>query len=142
MAKQKRESIKAARMALATGQISTDEQARKHAMDLRTLYVRFKKDLPSGEAQVRQRLDNHPQIKFVRIPRQSQKQVRYAFVEFGSEAECEAAKDSLTKGPEAKDEFYIDYVGVKSKAGAKAQKVKTRAINPNRSGKTELPTSI
>jgi len=132
MAKGKRESIKAARMALATGKISTDEQARKHAMDLRTLYVRFKKDMPIGEEQVRKRLDNHPDIKFVRIPRQDQKQTRYAFVEFGSEAECEAAKDTLTKGTNAKDDCYIDFVGVKSKAGAKGQKKKNRAINPNR----------
>ena len=35
-------------MALAEGKVASDEQQRKHAMDLRTLYVRFKKSHPEG----------------------------------------------------------------------------------------------
>merc|ERR1712029_405628 len=138
MAKKTKEHIKAARMALAEGKISTEEGSRKHAMDLRTLYVRFKKNHPEDEGQVRERLANHPEIKFVRIPRQgsSNKDVRYAFVEFGSEAQCEEAKESLTKGPDAKDDFYVDFVGVKSKGGGKPTedrgKKNKRPINPNR----------
>jgi len=136
IAKKKQEAIKAARMALATGKIASEEQERKLASDLRTLYVRFKADVPSDEGQIRQRLDNHPEIKFIRIPRQNQKNIRYAFVEFGSEAQCEKAKETLTTGPKAKDGLYIDYVGVKSKQGGKpaAEKSKRgkRPINPTR----------
>jgi len=139
MAKKTKETIKAARMALAEGKISTEVESRKHAMDLRTLYVRFKKNHPEDEGQVRERLANHPEIKFVRIPRQGSKNknVRYAFVEFGSEAQCEEAKETLTKGPDAKDDFYVDFVGVKSKGGGKpsedrGSKKSKRPINPNR----------
>jgi len=138
MAKKTKENIKAARMALAEGKISTEEQKRKHAMDLRTLYIRFKKDQPEDEVGVREKLANHPEIKFVRIPRQSQanRKVRHAFVEFGSEAQCEEAKETLTKGPNAKDEIYVDFVGVKSKGGGKPSgdhvKKSKRPINPNR----------
>jgi len=138
LGKDTRDSIKAARMALAEGKVASDEQQRKHAMDLRTLYVRFKKSHPEGESEVREKLGNHPEIKFVRIPRQNQKNrnVRWAFVEFGSEAQCEAAKESLTKGAEAKDELYVDFVGVKSKSGGKPTQERGKRgkapINPNR----------
>jgi len=138
VSKKKQEAIKAARMALATGKIASDEKERRLASDLRTLYVRFKAEVPSDEGQVRQRLDNHPEIKFIRIPRQNQKNIRYVFVEFGSEAQCEKAKELLTTGPKAKDGLYIDYVGVKSKQGGKpaaaAEKGKRgkRPINPTR----------
>jgi len=138
LGKDTRDTIKAARMALAEGKVASDEQQRKHAMDLRTLYVRFKKSHPEGESEVREKLGNHPEIKFVRIPRQNQKNrnVRWAFVEFGSEAQCEAAKETLTKGAEAKDELYVDFVGVKSKSGGKPTQERGKRgktpINPNR----------
>jgi len=119
IAKKKKDAIKAARMALATGKIASDEQERKLSCDLRTLFVRFKAEVPNNEGEVRAQLDNHPDIKFVRIPRQNQKSIRHAFVEFGSEAECEKAKELLTAGPKAKDSLYVDFVGVKSKAGGK-----------------------
>ena len=96
----------------------------------------------AGESEVREKLGNHPEIKFVRIPRQNQKNrnVRWAFVEFGSEAQCEAAKETLTKGAEAKDELYVDFVGVKSKSGGKPTQERGKRgktpINPNRSGNT------
>ena len=48
LGKDTRDTIKAARMALAEGKVASDEQQRKHAMDLRTLYVRFKKSHPEG----------------------------------------------------------------------------------------------
>jgi len=136
VAKKKREAIKAARMALATGKIASGEQERKHAMDLRTLFVRFKTEVPSDEGAVRSALDNHPEIKFVRIPRQNQKKIRYAFVEFGSEAECEKAKETLTAGPKAKDNMFVDFVGVKSKGGGKPPQERgkhgKKPLNPTR----------
>lgn len=138
LGKDTRDTIKAARMALAEGKVASDEQQRRHAMDLRTLYVRFKKSHPEGESEVREKLGNHPEIKFVRIPRQNQKsrKVRWAFVEFGSEAQCEAAKETLTKGAEARDELYVDFVGVKSKSGGKPTQERGKRgktpINPNR----------
>ena len=123
-------------MALATGKIATDEQKRKLAMDLKTLYVRFKSEIPNDEGEVRKLLNNHPDIKFVRIQRQQAKNIRSVFVEFGSEAQCESAKESLTTGPNAKDKYYVDFVGIKSKGGGKPVEERgkrgKRPINPSR----------
>ena len=116
-------------MAMVTGELDKDEQERKTERDLRTLYIRFKEAGPTDEEEI-MKLDKT--IKLVRIPRQGKakekKDVRYCFVEFSDEAECEAAKDILASNPN----HYVDFVGVKSKAKQSGLGAKQMPINPTR----------
>jgi hypothetical protein len=132
VAKAVKEANKKARMAIATGELATDEIKRRTERDLRTLYIRFKTDesAPKDQKAV-EALDKN--IKAVRCPRQAIKKrkncLKYCFAEFSSESACEAAKAKLESNPD----FFIDFVGVKSK-DKKAATVtsKTTPINPTR----------
>ena len=54
--------------------------------------------------------------------------IKYAFLEFGTEAVCESAKDHLASNPE----FYVDFVGLKSKSKKANSNAKQNPINPTR----------
>jgi hypothetical protein len=108
----------------------------KKEQDLRTLYIRFKTDsLPAKEEDVRAL---HPKVVQVRISRQAWKAEKtafsFCFVEFGSEKECEEAKQALSEKEFNGGSLYVDFVGAKSKGGA-SKKSPSKAqmpINPTR----------
>jgi RNA recognition motif-containing protein len=119
-----------ARMSIATGELANSEAERKKQQDLRTLYIRFKEDFPTSDAEI---AEIHPKIKNVRYPRQARvnkkTQIKYAFIEFSSVEECEAAKKTLSTKQE---KFYVDFVGEKSKNVKNISKKSKRPINPVR----------
>ena len=87
--------------------------------DSRSLYIRFtSSNLPESSEEIKKL---HPDIKFVRTPRVTQKTdktkpgISYAFAEFGSEADCKAAKLKLGTTQFKGSELYVDFVGEKSK---------------------------
>jgi RNA recognition motif-containing protein len=81
----------------------------------------------------------------VRTPRQGKKKVaqkiKYCYLEFVSEAECEKAKEELSKSG---DRFFVDFVGEKSRNLRHTSKEggKPRPINPMRLFVNGLPKSI
>merc|ERR1712179_735477 len=123
-------------MSLATGQTANSERDRKTAQDARTLYVRFKDTCPENEDAINKIATG---IRFIRVPRQGKRKaqdlIRYCFIEFGSEKECESAKSNMGKNSE---KYYVDFVGSKSKnAAAKSSEAvkggaRSRPINPCR----------
>lgn len=129
----KRQQIKAAREALASGEIASEDQIRRKERDTRTLYIRFK-DKQKIPADLEEVKALHKDIQVARVPRQSKKKIKYAYVEFGTEAQLEDAKLSI----ENKDNLYVDYVGIKSKGGGKPKHQRggkgknTKQINPTR----------
>jgi len=133
ISKKKKEQIKKAREALASGELASEDKDRRIERDSRTLYLRFKdkENLPANKEAVRAM---HKDIQTVRLPRQAQKRVLFAFAEFGTEEKCEEAKISLAKD----SNLYVDYVGLKSKNGGKtkderiAASKKKKQINPTR----------
>jgi len=136
IAKKMKKGNKDARMSLATGQTANSERDRKTAQDARTLYVRFKDTCPENEDAINKIATG---IRFIRVPRQGKRKaqdlIRYCFIEFGSEKECESAKSNMGKNSE---KYYVDFVGSKSKnAAAKSSEAvkggaRSRPINPCR----------
>jgi len=133
ISKKKRREIKAARESLASGEIASEDQMRRKERDTRTLYIRFKdkQKTPENLDEVK---NLHKDIQVARVPRQSQKKIKYAYVEFGTEAKLEDAKVSIEKN----DNLYVDYVGIKSKGGGKPKHQRggkgknVKQINPTR----------
>jgi len=133
ISKKKKMQYKAARASLASGELASEDQVRRKERDLRTLYIRFKdiKKLPESPDVVK---SLHEDIQDVRINRNAtdkNKRVRFAYVEFSSEAKCDEAKPLIQK----KEGLYVDYVGEKSKNGGKPKGGKGKnfqQINPTR----------
>lgn len=125
ISKGQKEANKKARMAIATGELASDEMNRRVERDQRTLYIRFKEERPADQDAIR---SFHPDIQFVRIPRQAKKSLKYCFVEFGSEEKCVQAKEILDQNPDK----YVDFVGGKSKMKTQNRKAQKAPINPTR----------
>ena len=104
--------------------------------DSRSLYVRFSSNnLPKSSEEIK---ELHENIKFVRTPRVKQRPgdtkvgISYAFVEFGSEADCKAAKTKLGTTQFQGSELYVDFVGAKSKKMAGGGGKDKSQFNPTR----------
>eukprot|EP00094_Tigriopus_californicus_P001109 TCALIF_01073-PA protein Name:"Similar to NCL Nucleolin (Gallus gallus)" AED:0.00 eAED:0.00 QI:202/1/0.5/1/1/1/2/0/355 len=123
---------KLVRQAIATGEIAQDELKRKADRDARTLYVAFKADkLPTTIEEIEKL---HPDIKLVRILRQSKKAnstIRYCFMEFASEKVCEKAKTVLSLKEYNGGRLAVDFVGAKSKI-QRGPKSAMRPVNPTK----------
>ena len=110
-----------------------DELNRLTQRDARSLYIRFaQNNLPSSPEEIKKL---HSDIKFVRAPRldpKGKRGINYVFVEFGSEAECKAAKIKLATTQFQGSELFVDFVGEKSRT-KKARDGKDKAqFNPSR----------
>jgi len=82
-------------MALASEDAMKDNEARKTALDARTLQIRFFKDFPKTSDDIK---ELHSDIKFVRTQRRAGKKkdgISCALVEFEGPEECKAAKNKL-----------------------------------------------
>ena len=94
-----------------------DELTRLVQRDLRSLYIRFSQNsLPSKPDEIKQL---HSDIKFVRTPRldpKGRRGINYAFVEFGTESECKAAKNKLSTTQFQGSELFVDFVGAASRS--------------------------
>ena len=114
-----------------------NEQQRCTQRDLRSLYIRFGQDnRPSKPDEVKKL---HPDIKFVRTPRfdaeaagSKFKGICYAFVEFGSEAECKNAKTKLATTQFQGSELFVDFVGEKSRKKKSRDGKEKSEFNPSR----------
>jgi len=125
------EANKAARLALAGGDVIKDELKRKTDQDARTLYIRFNVEKKPTTAEDIKGL--HSDIKFVRTPRvayKGQNGIAYAFIEFGNEEECKSAKNKLSTTQYKGKELYVDFVGEKSKNKKKSGN--NKELNPTR----------
>lgn len=127
---------KIVRTKIASGELVKDELERVIQRDARSLYIRFAKDNLPREPEEIKKL--HPDIKFVRTPRLNIKlkdenqKIHYAFVEFGNEAECKAAKNKLATTQYEGSELFVDFVGEKSRM-KKVQDPKDKSqFNPTR----------
>jgi len=129
-----KEADKKVRQSISNGELIKDEVMRLSQRDSRSLYIRFTStNLPTSSEEIKKL---HPEIKFVRTPRVKQNGDKigfgYAFVEFGSEADCKAAKTKLGTTQFKGSELYVDFVGEKSKK-MKGGAVKDKAsFNPTR----------
>jgi len=124
---------KVARVAIASGKVTENEQQRKKAQDSRTLYLRFSEIFPSSVDQIK---ELHSDIKFVRTPRLSTKKdgqdsITYAFLEFSDEESCKSAKNKLATTHYQGKELYVDFVGEKSK-NKNSGKEESQILNPMR----------
>ena len=138
-------AVKMARKSVKTGEAEREAEERRSEQSRRTLYVRFKvaAKMPTELEEVK-RL--HPGIRHVRAPRQGTKKgkenkgkedirIRYAFVEFASEAEAEEAKPDIAGQCLDGCPVYVDYVGEKSAGGKKKKNPDSKSkapINPSR----------
>ena len=88
-----------------------DELNRLTQRDARSLYIRFaQNNLPSSPEEIKKL---HSDIKFVRAPRldpKGKRGINYVFVEFGSEAECKAAKIKLATTQFQGSELFVDFL--------------------------------
>jgi len=120
---------KAARISI--GNVHKEAEDRKTQQDLRTLYLRFSKELPKSIDEIK---ELHSDIKFVRTPRTAAKKgdsYSYAFVEFASQEECKEAKNKLSTTQFKGTELYVDFVGEKSKNKKHKDKINAQ-LNPSR----------
>ena len=114
-----------------------NEQLRCTQRDQRSLYIRFGQDnRPSKPDEVKKL---HPDIKFVRTPRfdaeaagSKFKGICYAFVEFGSEADCKNAKNKLATTQFQGSELFVDFVGEKSRKKKARDGKEKSEFNPSR----------
>ena len=127
------EANKGVRQAIANGDLVKDEIERKNSQDRRTLYVRFPEKQPTSADQIK---ELHSDIKFVRTPRMAAKKdsgvINYAFVEFGNEDECAAAKKKLSTTQFKGGELFVDFVGEKSKQKKHSDPKDKSQFNPLR----------
>jgi len=125
------------RVKISTGELQQNELQRCTQRDLRSLYIRFGQDnRPSKPDEVKKL---HPDIKFVRTPRfdaeaagSKFKGICYAFVEFGSEAECKNAKNKLATTQFQGSELFVDFVGEKSRKKKARDGKEKSEFNPSR----------
>jgi len=120
-----------AQKAIGEGKVTADEDERRRARDLRTLYIKFTSEsLPTSHDQVK---ELHSGIKHVSTPKKIGRTgaFSYAFLEFSNEEECVAAKTELSKKRFNDGELILDFTGEKSKGRKKEVKEKGR-INEKR----------
>jgi len=128
---------KEVRVKISTGELQQNEQLRCTQRDQRSLYIRFGQDnRPSKPDEVKKL---HPDIKFVRTPRfdaeaagSKFKGICYAFVEFGSEADCKNAKNKLATTQFQGSELFVDFVGEKSRKKKARDGKEKSEFNPSR----------
>lgn len=104
-----------AQMAIGEGKIAENQEERRIARDLRTLFLKFtSKTLPTHHQQVK---ELHSGIKHVAIPKKvgHTDAFSFAYVEFSNEEECVSAKAELTQKKFNDSELIVDFVGAKSK---------------------------
>jgi len=100
----------AARMAIASEDAMKDHDARKTALDARSLRIRFVKDFPKTADEIK---ELHSDIKYVRTLRIGGKKkdgINCALVEFEGPEECKAAKIKLATTQFKGNEVYVDFV--------------------------------
>lgn len=125
------------RVKISTGELQQNELQRCTQRDLRSLYIRFGQDnRPSKPDEIKKL---HSDIKFVRTPRfdaeaagSKFKGICYAFVEFGSEAECKNAKNKLATTQFQGSELFVDFVGEKSRKKKARDGKEKSEFNPSR----------
>jgi len=135
--KPKKKSVQVAdknvRMQIASGELVKDELTRLVQRDLRSLYIRFSQNsLPSKPDEIKQL---HSDIKFVRTPRldpKGRRGINYAFVEFGTESECKAAKNKLSTTQFQGSELFVDFVGAASRSKKQRDMKDKSQFNPTR----------
>jgi len=105
-------------MAIASEDAMKEHDARKTALDARTLQIRFFKDFPKTAEDIK---ELHPNIKFVRKPHMAGKDkdgIKWALVEFEGPEECKAAKTNLETTHFKGNEVHVKFVrSAKSKGG-------------------------
>lgn len=103
-----------ARLAMAVGDIAKTSEVIKKQRDARSLYLRFQKQLPTADSEVK---ELHSDIKFVRVQRRVKdtESFSYCFLEFANEQDCIKAKSKLAATKFKGEEMFIDFVGDKSK---------------------------
>jgi len=105
-------------MAIASEDAMKDHDARKTALDARTLHIRFFKDFPKTAEDIK---ELNSDIKFVRTPHMAGKDkdcINFAFVEFEGPEECKAAKNKLETTQYKGNEVHVKFVkSAKSKVG-------------------------
>jgi len=110
----------------------TDELQRKNNEDERTIYIKFKENLPSTVEEIK---ELHPDITFVRNPLLAKKKhtegIHYAFLEFETAEICKNAMTKLTSTQFKGQDVFVDFVGVNSK-NIKQNSTDTKDLNPKR----------
>jgi len=121
-----------AQKAIGEGKVTADEDERRRARDLRTLYIKFTSEsLPTSHDQVK---ELHSGIKHVSTPKKIGRTgaFSYAFLEFSNEEECVAAKTELSKKRFNDGELILDFTGAKSKGREKKEVKEKGRINEKR----------
>jgi len=97
-------------MAIVSEDAMKDNDARKTALDAKTLQIRFFEDFPKTADDIK---ELHSDIKFVRTQRMAGKAkdgISCAVVEFEDPEECKAAKNKLATTQYKGNEVYVDFV--------------------------------